>query len=414
MNQILDYNPNKTSGGGSSKSDKIVRVFAVLLAIFAVCLLAGGAYGIYKNNKDNKLQTEAPTQAKITIEQGETTAIIKVSHDKAIEKLIYSWDSGKESSIKGTGESYMESEIPLVAGTHTLMVKVTDVDKVETLYKKEITSANGEDKIYPEVNLEVIEGPKIRITATDETAMDFLTYRWNDGEEIRVDVSEEDNKKIQVDIDILKGKNDLLVVAVDKNNNNTTKSNSYTGVVKPEVVITIAVDKRSADVVCKHENGIKEVRLKINDEVYNIDIGEGNPTEVPFKIEEQYFAEGTNVITVTAISVDDTETEVTEEVIPDEQEQPEEPESPINIDIQNVEDSLEVASQASISTSAGIKEILLYINGEAYVVGLDEENQKEISFEITYDLLNEGDNEVTIKVTDINGEEKEETVTITR
>ena len=37
MNQILDYNPNKSSGGGTSGSDKIVRGFAVILAIFAIC-----------------------------------------------------------------------------------------------------------------------------------------------------------------------------------------------------------------------------------------------------------------------------------------------------------------------------------------------------------------------------------------
>ena len=36
MNQILDYSPNKNSGGNSSRTDKIVRVFAVFLILFAV------------------------------------------------------------------------------------------------------------------------------------------------------------------------------------------------------------------------------------------------------------------------------------------------------------------------------------------------------------------------------------------
>ena len=46
MNQILDFDPNKKSGGSSSGSDKVVRVFAILLVIFAIGLLSSGAYGI--------------------------------------------------------------------------------------------------------------------------------------------------------------------------------------------------------------------------------------------------------------------------------------------------------------------------------------------------------------------------------
>ena len=162
MNQILDYNPNKNSNGGKSNSDKIVRIFAAILACFAICLLVAGIYGIYKNNKNSTVATETPTEAKISVEQQDKTAIIKVSHDKAIEKLIYSWDSGKESSIKGNGESFMESEIPLVAGTHNLLIKVTDIDGHETSFEKEIISENGDDKINPLIDLK-LDGTKIKM-----------------------------------------------------------------------------------------------------------------------------------------------------------------------------------------------------------------------------------------------------------
>ena len=180
MNQILDYNPNKSSGGGTSGSDKIVRVFAVILAIFAICLLAGGAYGIYKNNSKSNLPAQAATKAQINIEQKETTAVIKVKHDKVIEKLIYNWDSEKENTIKGSGESAMESEISLFAGEHTLNVKVIDIEGNETIYDQVITSEAGEDKLYPVISLNVNnETKRLVITATDETAIDYVTYRWN-------------------------------------------------------------------------------------------------------------------------------------------------------------------------------------------------------------------------------------------
>lgn len=395
MNQILDYNPNKSSGGGSSGTDKIVRVFAAILFIFAVCLLASGAYGLYNNSKKIEEPVEKATTAKIEVEQKETTAIIKISHDKAIEKLIYKWDTEKENNIKGTGKPTMESEIPLLAGTHTLNVKVVDIDGVESTYQEEFTSEVGEDKIYPVIELSITEDKKLKITATDETEIDFVTYRWNDEEEVTVDVRDEENKKIEFDIEILKGKNDLLIVAVDKNSNSTTETKSFTGVTKPDIKITIASDKKSADIKCYHENGVKDIKLKVNDLDYDVDLAGQTPTDVSFTIE---LGEGNNTIYVAATSVDDTSTEVTEEV------QAEVVEDEINISIEKSEDGSAVGN-VTINVSAGIKEIKLNINDVDYDVALGEEVLTDVNFQIP---LVEGNNKVTLKVISVNGTEKEE------
>ena len=73
MNQILDYSPNKTSKkGGSSGSDKIVRVFAILLAIFAICLLGVGGYSILKNRKAmSDADSGSVTQATVAVIQND-------------------------------------------------------------------------------------------------------------------------------------------------------------------------------------------------------------------------------------------------------------------------------------------------------------------------------------------------------
>ncbi|MBQ7411010.1 MAG: hypothetical protein IJW20_06490 [Clostridia bacterium] len=402
MNQILDYNPNKNSGGKPSGSDTIVRVFAVLIACFAICLVAGGIYGVHKNKTTVAEAPAAPTEAVISVEQGETTAKILVSHDKAIEKLIYSWDSGKENNVKGTGEASMEAEVPLLAGTHTLTVKVTDIDGVEATYQEEITSETGEDKIYPVIDMGVTDQKKLKITATDETSIDFVTYRWNDDEEVKVEVSDNDDKVIEFEIDILKGKNDLLIVAVDKNNNSTTETKTFTGVTKPDITITIGADKKTGDVKVFHENGIKAITLKINDMDYNVEISEESPTEVSFPLPE--LAIGTNKILVTATSVDDTVTEVTEEV------SSEASAEDIVITIEPKEGSADLAV-VTAKTADGIKQLFLNINGQDYDVTLGEENLKETSFDIP---LVEGSNTVTVKVVTVNDFEKEEVKDITR
>ena len=401
MNQILDYNPNKSTGGGSSGSDKVVRVFAVLLACFAICLLVGGGIGLYKNKQKSNVIIDEPTKAKITVEQQETMVIINVSHDKAIEKLIYSWDSEKETSVKGTGEATLTAQVPVIAGTHTLNIKVTDIEQVETTYEQEITSEIGEDKLYPVISLEVTDQKKLKITATDETAIDFVTYRWNNDEEQRVDVSD-DEQKIEFEIDILKGKNDLIIVAVDQNSNNTTEQKSFTGVTKPDIKIIIAADKKTGEILCYHENGLKEVALRINETDYQVDIGTEFPTEVTLPLPE--LTEEKSTIVVKATSIDDTVTEVTEEVVQDP------PTDDITILIEQSAEKPEVGN-VIINAPAGIKEIRLNINDVDYDVGLGEESLVDVNFEIP---LVEGNNKITLKVININNVEKEEIKEIVR
>lgn len=394
MNQILDYNPNKSSGGGSSGSDKVTRVFALILICFSICLVGVGGYNLFKNNKDKAVPVQTATQAKIEVEQKDSVVAIKVSHDKTIEKLIYNWDSDKETTLKGDGQSTMEEEIPLLAGTHTLNIKVTDVDGVESTHQEEFFSETGEDKIFPVIALKVTDQKKLKITATDETEISYVTYRWNDEEEIQIDVSEEDNKKIEFEIDIYKGKNDIVIVAVDSNNNSTTETESFTGVTKPDIKVTISADKKAVDIKCYHENGIKEIGLNINGLDYAVDLQGETPTDVA--LPEIPLTEGNNTVKVTARSVDDTVTEVTEEVVSD----------PIIDEI-----NLSISDDGTIVVNApnGIKEMKLNLNDVDYDIDLGTEVLQDVTIDKSSLPFIEGNNKIIVKVTSTNGTEKEET-----
>lgn len=400
MNQILEYSPNKNSGGGASGSDKIVRIFALILIIFALCFIAVGGYGFVKKNK-NVTDVDAPTQteAKIEVKVSDTTATIKVSHDKAIEKVIYSWDNDKEIVDKGNGTSQKEIEIPLPAGEHTLTIKVVDVDGFETSYKKSITSENGTDIVNPEIKIVVTDDKKLKITATDETEIAYVTYKWNDDEEIVVDERDEEKKKIEFEIEILKGNNDLTVIAVDANNRTTTENKSFSGVTKPEVKITVASDKKSIHVDCFHEKGLKKVILNSNGTDYDVAIGDGTPTDVNFDFA---LPEGNATIKVTATSVDDTVTEATEEIVPDQPEEPADPSGNENIVINISKSEEEKKALISAEYSEGIKEVKLNVNDVDYSVGLPEENPTNVSFGL--DLV-EGNNRITLTVIGTDGTE---------
>ena len=316
MNQILDYNPNKQSGGNSSGSDKIVRVFAILLVLFAIGLLVSGIVGIYNNNKTKKTDTNKPTYATITAVQADDGKVtVSVEHDKAIEEMFYSWNTSAERSFKGDGTKKIEKELDLPAGTNTLHIKVVDVNGVETSFEKEFTAEDGLDILNPVISITVIDGDgedklkKLKVTATDETKLDFITYRWNDDDETKVEVEENNPKEIILELDILRGVNDITIVAVDSSNNTTTETKSFTALTKPEVVVMLSADGSSLEIETSHENGISNIYYTLNGREYqaNFDNDPENPNP-PIVTFTQALDEGYNRFILTVKSVDDTET----------------------------------------------------------------------------------------------------------
>ena len=305
MNQILDYTPNK-SPKKSSSSDTVVRVFAILLVIFSLCLLGSGLYSIYKNKEAEKQVEETPTYATIEAVQENDQAVITITHDKIIESMVYSWNSDAERSVKGDGQKTLEKVLDLPAGENTLHIKVIDVNGVETSFSQEFTAESGLDIMNPVISLSIVDGETekmLRITATDETKIDFITYRWNDEEEVKVE-AEDNDKEIVAEIAIMRGTNDITIVAVDSENNTTTETKSYTGLTKPEIVVTLSEDGSTLVIKTTHENGIKKIYYTLNDNPY-----EGEFEDSPKEIEFTHALDvGYNRIILTVTSVDGTET----------------------------------------------------------------------------------------------------------
>lgn len=301
MNQILDYAPNNKSSK-SGGSDKVVRVFAILLILFAIALIAVVVYGMFANKNEINKEAEQITYANISVDVEEAQVTIKVTHDKNIQKLIYSWNTSSERTIRGS-EKYMEETIDVPAGDNTLHIKVIDINGVETTYDEEVSSEQGVDIINPVIELKVVES-KLQINVTDETALDFMTYRWNEEEEQTV-YAEEGSKEITTEIEILKGENDLTVVAVDGSSNTTTETKNFVGLTKPEIKVTLSADGSKLDIRATHENGIKSVAFNFNNVDYNVGIGEGTPNTIQF---EQDLDVGYNRIILKVKSVDGTET----------------------------------------------------------------------------------------------------------
>lgn len=405
MNQILDYSPNKSTGGKSSKSDKIVRIFAILLAVFAVCLFGVAGYSIINNKGDEETVNSGSQETKpvISVEEDGSVLKIKVVHDKALDKIVYNWDSEEEFTIPCNNQTEFSTEIALVAGNHYLTILAIDVNGVESTHGETFESDVGEDKQKPVIEggeKKDIEGNKVKFTITDETELAFVTYRWNGEEEKNIEASEDDPKTIKLEIEIPKGENDLVVIAVDKSNNSTSFQKSYTGTTLPDITFTVSAEKDLVAVRVFHESGLKEILLEINGQSQKVSLPENTKDGVAFNFQ---ISGARNVVKVVATSLDGTTTSAEEEIINDNLIND-------NIKITLVQSETDAhKGNVNISSPDGMKELNLVVNDVDIPVDLsayNPEDVKVIDFEVP---LVDGANTITFKVTKPDGTTKEET-----
>lgn len=308
MNQILDYNPisngENRRNSNNSGTDKIVKVFALLLIIFAICLIGIGIYNKVQNSSKSDVGNVAPTKAVITTTKDGTTLKITVSHDKNLAKLIYNWNTNSEKTVSiATGKTF-ETTIDIPAGNNTLNLQVIDEVGNKTEYSEEMLSEDGVDIIEPNIEYKITDDKKIEIKVKDETAIDFITYRWNDEEETKVEAEEDGQLQIVKEIEIKKGENNLTIVAVDKANNTASIQQVFTGLTQPNIQVVLSEDKSKLVVTCTHENGISKIEYTLNDKPFAAELEE-KPKDVQF---EQQLDEGYNKIILTVTSIDDTST----------------------------------------------------------------------------------------------------------
>ncbi len=381
MNQILDYNPDGQKSGGPKGSDKIVRNFAIIIIVFAIVLIVI-AVSRLMNREDispSAGETSEKTEPKIEVEEKEESITISVTNEYEIEQLVYSWNESNETVIKGEGQKTLEKEIQLPVGTNSFYAKVTDIKGNFSTFQKEYTSETGKDILNPKIELSVTNDKKLKIVATDETEMSFITYRWNEEEEQRLEVNPDTPKTITTTIEIPHGENDITVNAVDKEKNAVSQTKSFKGLTKPEIKFVINSEgEPKITVEVTHENGIKGVSGVKNNEDFRIeeDVIQNKPS-VTFEL---VLTEGFNKIQVFVSSVDGTENSA-EEVFTvsangivngDVTETPPEDTKPvITADLTENKDLY-----FDIKYSKGLKSATLQIGDQSYTLGITE-GQKE-------------------------------------
>lgn len=340
MNQILDYdvsgnkdnnkknsfnnnfdgnnNYNNNGGGKSSVSDKVVKVFAFLMILLAIALIFSGVTSILKNKNEttskkitsNKNSNNTTTDTEILAELDEETGKIKITVNSPviISKMLYSWDQGHDNVVSGEKQKTLEEEIIAQSGEHVLYVQVIDEQNNKTTKDFTFNSDTGIDTTQPEIVLSITEDKKLLVTATDDTSIAYVTYTWNNEENVKMTPETEGLKKYEFELDIPKGKNTIVVFAIDGSESANAQSVTKTleGVTKPEINYGF-LDSTGAvlQITCLHENGIQKIYYTLNGQPFQWENPEGEeaPKELSF---QQESVPGHNEMTITVTSVDGT------------------------------------------------------------------------------------------------------------
>lgn len=308
MNQILLTNNQdikKRSSGNYNNNNsgdmrKIIIFFAIAILVFAIAII--GIY-IFKISKTDDKE-ETIKKPELSLEQTENQVKIIAKAEAGIDKIIYSWNDEEEQEVVMNGRTKHEEALEIPEGQNTLNVIVIDEndDKIETskeFYREETK------KIIIELD-ETIGNGKVKITATDENnTVKYLTYKWNDEEEITVEAEEENQTVLETTIDVKRGKNTLTVTAINGLAKSETIERIFNGVNNPIIDVT-----RSGNVLymkITHDLGFKEIRFTINGQDYIYDENFSGYNTETREISYKYnLREGENTVIIDAVSNEET------------------------------------------------------------------------------------------------------------
>lgn len=260
MNQILYI--DKTREGDTLDIKKVAIISVIVIFIFAFAIIGLGVFGLIRNVNNAKA-----SQPVVEIKEVDDMAEIKITHDKAIDKIIYSWNSEEETTLQGKGRTEITETIDLPVGNNVLSIKIIDIEKRESTYTKTFF-VDDVDTRQPEIEL-TSDGSKVKIVVRDNRQLEYITYKWNDEDETRVESREDSKKLIEEKIPVLRGENTLSVTAVDSAGNENTQSQIYKGAKKPKV--DVSEDGNEVLIKVSDEEEIQKIELTLNGEFFSTD-----------------------------------------------------------------------------------------------------------------------------------------------
>lgn len=303
MNQILavenkkkeKVKTKKIRTGRPIEIKGIVMFFAVIIMVFGLTLAGQGSYALYKDIDDRKPEN-IPY---VTIGRVNDKAIVQISSNIEISKLVYSWNNGEESAIP-IGSTNAREEITLLGYDSVLNLTIEDMNGKRVKFQKQYL-LTGVDITKPVVEIETKDGnDKMKIVAKDETGIAYITYQWEDGEPVTVNADQQGQTEMIVQVPLTVGLKKIKIIAVDTNGNiEEIEREITTSTSRPKM--TLRRNKQKISIEIEDKDGIKSIKANLNGEEYEIT----NVNREKVKVGYLYLREGNNTISVEVTNVND-------------------------------------------------------------------------------------------------------------
>lgn len=303
MNQILavenkkkeKVKTKKIRTGRPIEIKGIVMFFAVIIMVFGLTLAGQGSYALYKDIDDRKPEN-IPY---VTIGRVNDKAIVQISSNIEISKLVYSWNNGEESAIP-IGSTNAREEITLLGYDSVLNLTIEDMNGKRVKLQKQYL-LTGVDITKPVVEIETKDGnDKMKIVAKDETGIAYITYQWEDGEPVTVNADQQGQTEMIVQVPLTVGLKKIKIIAVDTNGNiEEIEREITTSTSRPKM--TLRRNKQKISIEIEDKDGIKSIKANLNGEEYEIT----NVNRKKVKVGYLYLREGNNTISVEVTNVND-------------------------------------------------------------------------------------------------------------
>ncbi len=284
MNQILSTgmpnngknkkNKNKTKNNYQGPADvrSVTKFFVVILMFFGIFMIGTASYGLYRNSNEGVISA-IPT---ITVEeQDESTLLLTVIGENDISQIVYYWNDGEQNTINGNNRKYIEQEISIPSGSNILNVEVTDINGGRNTYSEQY-------ELDSNIEIEASSTGNITINYEGDTQIAYMTYRWDEEDETRVEIN---NTSFSQEITPRRGLHTLTVIVVDVNNRTETKVQEIQGVVEPTIEITTNEDFTKYLVTVTDEIGLSEVTIVMNEDENQTVTQQLSGTEFNFSID---------------------------------------------------------------------------------------------------------------------------------
>lgn len=298
MNQILSTSmptDNKKYKAPKQINIKaVLKFFVLVLIIFGAICIGKGAYAFYKNQMEIKDKNVQPTIS--TENKTDSIILLKITHPKVIQKVEYGWNNEEKEVINGNGGQYIEKEIKIPSGTNILHVIIYDEIGNVIPYEKQY-------ELKSNINLEK-SGNNIKIIYSGEKIINYMTYRWDDGEEITVEINE---SSFEQEIEAQKGLHTLTVIVVDEDNNTETKEQKINGVSKPKVEIDIDDEREHFVISTSDDVQLERMEIRLNEDdekKYVLNLKDKNLKELEYTLPIELQI-GENLIEVTIYNIND-------------------------------------------------------------------------------------------------------------